>query len=213
VARSHSPARDPSALRWGAGERVDDRLHGAARIISAARACYESAGVAPTTIDAIAERAGVSRRTVYRYFDSKEAILLAVIEDQAEPFFEGMSKSLDQVDSGDFRQLLIHCVLYAIENGPDIDGHHLLLGKNNAAATEHFYLHSARMKNNFHDILAPVYEQSIQAGLLDATWRLDDLINWAGRLVYSFIRNPEPIDNINRMVSQFLLPSRFHPDQ
>jgi len=45
-----------------------------------------------------------------------------------------------------------------------------------------------------------------QTGELDSSWQLDDLLNWVGRLIYSFIRNPEPIETINRMVTQFLLP-------
>lgn len=195
-----------TALRWGAGERVDDRSRGAARVIAAAKACYEESGVGTATIDEIAEKAGVSRRTIYRYFDNKEAILLAVIEDQAQPFFDAMSRSLTAINTDDFRELLVHCVIFAIEHGPEIDGHQLLLGNRNAVATERFYLRSARMKNVFREVLAAPFEQAQQAGLIDASWQLDDLLNWVGRLIYSFIRNPEPLDNVKRMVRQLLLP-------
>lgn len=206
MARTDKSGEPSAALRWGTGERVDDPQRGSARVIAAARACYEESSVASTTIDAIAERAGVSRRTIYRYFDNKEAILLAVVEDQAQPFFDAMARSLAQFDSGNFRELLIHCVMYAIEHGPGIDGHQVLLGQKNAAATERFYLRSARMKNIFRESLEAPFMQAQQQGEIDLSWQLDDLLNWVGRLVYSFIRNPEPIDAINRMVTQFLLP-------
>ena len=57
--------------RWGAGQRIDNPEQGAARIIAAARLCFADSSVASTTIDQIAQQAGVSRRTVYRYFDNK----------------------------------------------------------------------------------------------------------------------------------------------
>lgn len=204
--RESNATGETTALRWGAGERVDDPRRGAARVIAAARQCYAESSVASTTIDQIAQRAGISRRTIYRYFDNKDAILLAVVEDQAEPFLEQMRASLAQQNTREFRQLLIHCVLFAIEHGPRMEGHQLLLGKKNAAATERFYLRSKRMKDTWHELLGGAFDQARQAGDIEATWRLGDLINWMGRLVYSFIQHPESLDSIRRMVREFLLP-------
>jgi AcrR family transcriptional regulator len=206
VAQTDKSGETSAALRWGTGERVDDPQRGSARVIAAARACYEESSVASTTIEAIAERAGVSRRTIYRYFDNKDAILLAVVEEQSQPFFDDMARSMAQFDNEDFRQLLIHCVLYAIQHGPGIEGHQLLMGQKNAAATERFYLRSPRLKNIFRQALETPFLQAQQAGEIDGSWQLDDLLNWVGRLIYSFIRNPEPIETINRMVTQLLLP-------
>lgn len=208
VTQSPKPkaTRETVALRWGAGERVDEPERGAARVIAAARQCYAESSVASTTIDQIAQRAGVSRRTIYRYFDNKDAIILAVVDDQAEPFFEQMRQSLAQQENRDFRHMLVHCALFAIEHGPRVEGHQLLLGKNNAAATERFYLRSARMRSNLKDILADAFEQAQQVGDIDNMWRLDDLLNWVGRMVYSFIQQPEPPKNVERLVTQFLLP-------
>ena len=50
-------------------------------IVRAARACFLSCGVAKTTFDDIAARAGVSRATVYLYFSSKEHLLLGMLEE------------------------------------------------------------------------------------------------------------------------------------
>ena len=44
-------------------------------ILSAAYACFERYGIRKTTIDDIAQEAGVSRATMYRYFASKEQVL------------------------------------------------------------------------------------------------------------------------------------------
>jgi hypothetical protein len=62
------------------------------------------------------------------------------------------------------------------------------------------------MKDTLHDLLGGAFEQAQQAGDIDAAWHLDDLLNWLGRMVYSFIQQPEPPENIRRMVTQFMLP-------
>lgn len=51
------------------------------RIVRAARGCFLSDGVSGTSFDTIAQRAGVSRATVYLHYASKEALLLAMLEE------------------------------------------------------------------------------------------------------------------------------------
>ncbi|MGI9294762.1 MAG: TetR/AcrR family transcriptional regulator [Pseudomonadales bacterium] len=203
---SNNPTSDTAARRWGAGQRVDNPEQGVARILAAARQCYAESSVASATIDQIAQQAGVSRRTVYRYFDNKEAIILAVVEEQAEPFFEQMRESLAGLKTENFRQLLVHCVLFTVKHGPQVEGHQLLLGGKNATATANFYLRSVRMRKNLHALLGEKFQQAQQAGDINQAWCLDDLLNWLGRLVYSFIQYPEPKENVERLVTQYLLP-------
>jgi AcrR family transcriptional regulator len=47
------------------------------RLLDAARRCFERFGVEKTTITDIATEAGVTRRTVYRYFDKSDDLLRA----------------------------------------------------------------------------------------------------------------------------------------
>jgi TetR/AcrR family transcriptional repressor of mexJK operon len=51
-----------------------------AAILEAARELYLHSGVERTSMDGVAARAGVSKRTVYDYFGDKRSLLLAVIE-------------------------------------------------------------------------------------------------------------------------------------
>ena len=62
----HSPAREEAA-------RQTRR-----RVVAAARELFEARGYAGTTIDAVAERAGVSRRTVFLSLGSKAELLKTV---------------------------------------------------------------------------------------------------------------------------------------
>lgn len=58
------------------------------QIIDAAAALFASSGLEATTIENIAERAGVSAGTVYNYFGSKNALLLAVVENDTDIMIE-----------------------------------------------------------------------------------------------------------------------------
>lgn len=57
--------------------RAEQEQETAARIVDAAEELHGSIGPARTTVSAIAERAGVTRATVYRHFPDDEALFLA----------------------------------------------------------------------------------------------------------------------------------------
>lgn len=54
------------------------------RILAAARTCFVEHGFHAASMANIAKTAGMSQGLIYRYFDSKNAIILAIIEQQLE---------------------------------------------------------------------------------------------------------------------------------
>lgn len=60
-------------------------------IADAALSLFERQGFDPTTVDQIAENAGVSRRTFFRYFPSKEAVVFPDREQRLRRFEELMA--------------------------------------------------------------------------------------------------------------------------
>lgn len=54
------------------------------RILAAARACFVQRGFHAASMATIAETAGMSPGLIYRYFENKNAIILAIIEQQLE---------------------------------------------------------------------------------------------------------------------------------
>ncbi|NVO13629.1 MAG: TetR/AcrR family transcriptional regulator [Rhodoplanes sp.] len=71
-------ARPPARGR-GRPKRVDDTTQ-RARIVAAARDVFLQAGYDATTMDAVAQRAGVSKKTVYQLFESKDAVFAGIVE-------------------------------------------------------------------------------------------------------------------------------------
>jgi AcrR family transcriptional regulator len=77
MATSARPAAAPPSASWAG----DSPLRGAARqrLIEAAGRCLARDGLAATTLSSVASEAGVSRPTVYRYFEDVHALILATM--------------------------------------------------------------------------------------------------------------------------------------
>jgi AcrR family transcriptional regulator len=71
---------------------------GRTRILQAALAEFSERGYHASTIDSIADRAGIAKGTVYRYFKTKEALFLALKEDTMTEFVELARKDLSGED-------------------------------------------------------------------------------------------------------------------
>ena len=67
-------------------------------IIAAGLAEFAEKGFASARLVDVAKRAGVSKGTIYRYFDDKEALFLASMETLATPAFSDMERFLDTTD-------------------------------------------------------------------------------------------------------------------
>lgn len=64
------------APAWGGSTPAND-TEARERLVDAARRCFERFGFEKTTIGNVAEEAGVTRRTVYRYFENSDELLRA----------------------------------------------------------------------------------------------------------------------------------------
>jgi AcrR family transcriptional regulator len=67
-----------------------------ARIKQAAISVAVEKGLANTTMAAIAERADVSRATLYNYYRHVEGVLLAVVQDEVDLFYRHLCDRLEQ---------------------------------------------------------------------------------------------------------------------
>lgn len=82
------------AAQRGRGRPRDEEAR--ARILQSALAVLEELGFANTTTDSIAERAGASKSTIYRWWPNKAAVLLEALR-------EAVAVELPFPDTGDLR--------------------------------------------------------------------------------------------------------------
>jgi AcrR family transcriptional regulator len=93
-------------------EKFDLRKH----LIDAAETCFETKGVAHTSMLDVAKEAGVSRTTLYKYYPRIEDVLQAAFVREFERFEEKIKKKLAQCRSAE--QRLIETISGIAENVP-----------------------------------------------------------------------------------------------
>lgn len=87
------------------GRKADVELHERRRreILAAAIHGFAQAGYSSTEMDSIAERLGMSKGTIYRYFPSKEALFLAAVDEGMNQLKEAIGvareSAKDPIDS------------------------------------------------------------------------------------------------------------------
>ncbi len=91
-----------SACKWR--RRKEDRP---AEILSAALSFFSTKGYAATRLDEVAREAGVSKGTLYLYFESKQALFKAVVVEFVLPQIEQAEETAEQFD-GSIRELMIN---------------------------------------------------------------------------------------------------------
>jgi len=86
MAATRSPSRRPAGSAEPAGPRWQRRKEARpAEILEAALVVFSQKGFAAARLDEVAKRAGVSKGTLYLYFDGKEALFEAVVRSAIVP--------------------------------------------------------------------------------------------------------------------------------
>jgi AcrR family transcriptional regulator len=74
-------------------------------ILEAARGAFADGGFHQTSLDAVAERAGVSKALIYEHFESKRALYLAMLEMHTDELVERVSVAVTAADRPEERLL------------------------------------------------------------------------------------------------------------
>lgn len=69
-------------------------------ILNAATKLFYANGVRAIGVNAIAEQAGVTKRTLYKHFESKDALIVAYLEAQNEPVLAALISSITNTSGG-----------------------------------------------------------------------------------------------------------------
>lgn len=120
-------------------------------LTAAALSLFVEKGFAATRLDEVAARAGVSKGTLYLYFDSKEALFKAVIAEGVVPAIEAGEAMLEQY--ADDPRALLHEFLY---------GWWERIGNTELGGIPKLMVSEAR---NFPDVAAYYHEAVIHRGL------------------------------------------------
>jgi AcrR family transcriptional regulator len=155
------------------------------RVATALLSCIARFGLAKTTIDDLAREAGCSRATLYRYFDSKAAIVRHTVDAEIRRMTTAAVDAAQE--EGTLDAALIAATLQAAR---DLDGHRalsFLLAHEPESIVSHLtFAQGARVLAWVGDALAPAFarwlteEEARRAG------------EWIARVLRSYVLMPEP---------------------
>jgi AcrR family transcriptional regulator len=117
------------------------------RLLRAARELFYAEGYG-VSVDAVAARAQVAKPTVYAHFQSKDALIEAVLRDVDEEWFRDLDAEIERRDGNPTARLLAPFDLL-VRDLPDTNYHGCILV--NSAATFHASDHPARAALAAHE--------------------------------------------------------------
>ena len=89
-----------------------------AELVSAAASLFSERGVAKTTVSDIVKVAGVAQGTFYLYFDSKDEVVLAVVERMGEAMIDGAAARVEAGQSVVDKLLILRDLLSDVGSEP-----------------------------------------------------------------------------------------------
>ncbi|GAA3730542.1 TetR/AcrR family transcriptional regulator [Plantactinospora mayteni] len=144
-----------------------------AAIVTAARELFFSDGFDRTSVDAVAARAGVSKRTVYDYFGDKVTLLNAVVDTVGQSMVATIRRTLDEtlaeVDAAGLEDAL---VAFSMRVSTDMLGSPEYATLQRLAQTDSGHLAKLdryEIDNAPEEALAERFAALTEAGLLDVT--------------------------------------------
>ena len=92
------------------------------RILAAAERCFYHSGITATGVDVLAEAAGVSKRTLYNQFGSKEGVVTAYLAAREERWQRRLARLLDDAGDDPTDRILAYVHGYARIPETDVGG-------------------------------------------------------------------------------------------
>ena len=179
-----------------------------AAIVAAARECFQKWGLARTRMDDIAQRVGIVRPNLYRYFASKEAVAAAVSAEESQRINDIRRERLPV--EGPAGELIAASIVLglelALEDEYIVD---LLSMENRDLVPETIAAAGVR-----YEYWQPIFEHGRARGELRPDLTDDDLIRWLSTVQLHFLSQRAlypTIEDIERDVRLFVVPSITNP--
>lgn len=186
-----------------AGKLVNDITTGTAgRILAAARELYSAPGGHAPTMDEVANASGVGRATLYRYFENRDELLLAVLEQEAMAIAARVENKIRNIDSP-----AEHVVEGMVQAMAEIQKNALTQGvfrAGNGGTVNRLLFDTDRLVNIGVAIMGPVVERARETGDLKTDMDPELVVEWILRILLSLVTVPSPNLRSRAAVRRFL---------
>lgn len=179
------------------------------RLLDAAEECLQQFGPQKTSMEDVARAAGMSRATVYRYFENRDALLLAVASRQAANLATDAMAYLGKFD--DISDWLVEGLLYTLRELPNRPVLASLVTSLDSRSGTTLFLGSNGMIEIGVRVLEPVFTGAKQQGLVREDIDLKFLIDWLLRVLWTYLNAPSQVaddeEGMRRLFRMMLIPA------
>ncbi len=145
-------------------------------LLDAAEACFTRLGVAGTTMDAVADAAGVSRGLVYKRFHNRNGLILAVLVRRAEAFIARAKASIEACPT--LTDALVDGILLAVRMAAKDPYFAMLVVAATTDPASRVEGASAHARRLSEELWRPVLELARLRGELSSNVEVGDVIDW-----------------------------------
>jgi AcrR family transcriptional regulator len=182
------------------------------RILAVAAEMFERRRLRRTTMEDIAEAAGVARKTVYNYFENKPKLLGEVIEEASARIAALALASLDM--SAPPEDLIVDAAMALLKEARNSRYTEMLLRPDALPITAKTVEQSERIARVERGFWAPILEPLRDAGRLRVT-DIDEVVEWLTFIHLVFLTRPATFEGdpevTRRMLRTYLVPALLHP--
>lgn len=200
---SHGLVRD--AQEWKARPESRDYEPVRQRLVDAAEGIVREQGAGALRLDLVAEMVGLHRSSVYRYFDSKEGLLTAVVIQATLRLGREVLDRLG-VDASPERFLVdgLAMALASIAHDPV---HRSLMAPSASEAVAR--LGGRALTEGLRPLVEPMFTAAAQQGVLRAGVSPDDALDWLQIVATGLLRVPAELRDpaeLARLLDLMLVP-------
>jgi AcrR family transcriptional regulator len=105
-------------MGWKRARSPEQKEQRRGEILEAAAALVEREGLEGTGLNAIAREAGISKANIYRYFESREAILLNLVHDDYQQWAGAVERALAPLAGNDDEAAVVHALVETVTARP-----------------------------------------------------------------------------------------------
>lgn len=197
---------DAPALRWGEGRRVDSDF-AREQILDAAMRCYQKNTFNKTRMEHIAREAKVSRTTIYRYFESRDDVLIGVVLRALRELMEFINERVSTTET--FAQFIVETIANTVDHVPHLPLFKIIM-KEAAAVISRVHVGNEEIFAIAGMHFKTRFDRAAKAGELRKCIEFEQFMEWIIHMGSTFVLVPSARcdeKGIRQMLWRYLVPS------
>jgi AcrR family transcriptional regulator len=179
------------------------------RLLDSAEGCLEQFGPQKTSMEDVARAAGMSRATVYRYFENRDALLLGVASRQASALASEAISYLSRFNT--ISDWLVEGLLFTLREMPNRPVFASLVTSLDSRASGSLLLGSTGLVQIGVNVLQPMFANAKEQGLLRDDIDPEMLIEWLLRMLWTYLNAPSQVatdeEGMRKLFRMMLIPA------